>query len=163
MPKKHDWEGIKRDYVQGYFREDGSRFAEPRYSDVAKRHNVSESMMRKKGGEEKWTEHRRMFLARMEHEAKEKRIDAFTEHIVAFDAECAETAGRLLGMIKGKMNQAFTVGEDGRQMVTANATDLQALASALVKAQAVGRLSMGESTENNKTEWVTITPDLGMA
>lgn len=104
-----------------------------------------------------------MFRTRMEHAQSERRIDALADTIVKFDGECASTATALLSIIRGKMTQVVAVDASGRRDVTASTGDLQALASALVKAQTVGRLAMGESTENTKTEWAVITPDLGMA
>ena len=163
MPKKHDWEVIRRDYVQGYVREDGTRFSDPRYADVAMKHGVSESTIRKVGANENWPDQRNMFRTRMEHAQSERRIDALADTIVKFDGECASTATALLSIIRGKMTQVVAVDASGRRDVTASTGDLQALASALVKAQTVGRLAMGESTENTKTEWAVITPDLGMA
>ena len=163
MPRKHDWEAIRRDYVQGYARDDGSRFTEPRYADVAAKHRMSESTLRKVGAEERWPDQRNMFRTRVEHAQIEKRIDTLADTIVKFDAECAATATALLNIIRGKMAQAVEVDEKGKRVVTATTTDLQALAGALIKAQTVGRLAMGESTENTRGEWAVITADFGMA
>jgi hypothetical protein len=161
MPRKHDWEAARRDYVQGYEREDGSRHSEPTYAEIAKRTGISGSMMRKKGADENWAQQRNMFQSRMEHATQGRRIDVLADRIVQFDSDCASTATELLGMIRKKMEQAVIVDEEGvRQVTTA---DLQTIASALVKVQAVGRLAMGESTENVKSLVRTITLDLGTA
>ena len=163
MPRKHDWEAARRDYVQGYVKEDGSRHSEPTYAEIAKRTGISSSMMRKKGADENWAQQRNMFQTRMEHVTQEKRIDVLADQVVKFDSDCATTANALLNIIRGKMSQAVEVDATGRRQVVATTTDLQALASALVKAQAVGRLAMGESTENTKSLVRTITLDLGTA
>lgn len=143
VAKARNWALVKAAYVEGYER-DGVRVVEPLLDDVAKKFGIPLSTVRKRSMTEKWTDERHLFQKRLEEAKREKTTEVLASKGAEFDALSLRNADKKLRMIERmidraeKNNDGFTPGQ------------VRALAGALKDAQAVGRLALGDSTENTK-------------
>ena len=138
-----DWLPVKAAFVEGYDR-DGVRFAEPQLGDIAAKFGIPLSTIRKRSMIEKWAEERQLFQKRLEDARRERTTEVLASKGAEFDALSLRNADKKLRMIERMIDRAeksgdgFTPGQ------------VRALAGALKDAQAVGRLALGDSTENTK-------------
>lgn len=152
---ERDWVAIKSAYVQG-FEVDGVRLAEPTLFDVEKRFGVPESTLRKRSMTEKWSDERRLFQKRVEETTREKSTEILASKGAEFDALSLRVAERMLIRVAKAL--------DGKGVTPAQ---FRALAGTAKDAQAIGRLVMGDSTENQrlyaellqKPDLSSLTPD----
>lgn len=136
-----DWIAIKAAYVEGY-EKDGVRVIEPTLDDVAARHNVPISTIRKVSMKERWKDERQLFQHRLEEAKRAKSTEVLASKGAEFDALSLRVAEKKLKMIERIIDKAEKAGD------TLTPNQIQALAGGLKQGQYVGRLVMGDSTDN---------------
>lgn len=149
MPQKgnsRDYLQAKIDYVQGWV-EDGRRVGEPTVADVAKRHGIPTSTLFKKSMEHDWPEERKLFRQRLENAKLTRSSQILASKGAEFDALTMKAAGKLLQLALNALNPKLTPN------------GAAALSTAIRNAQHVGRLTLGDSTENSKID-ATVRPNL---
>lgn len=142
MPRaKADWVATKAAYVEG-FDKDGKRNAEPSLKDVCAKFGVPWGTLNKRATAEKWVDERALFRKRLEEARQEKKTDLLAGKGAEFDGKALRVAERLLAQVSAHL-------EKGEKDPLPH-DELRSLAQAAQRAQGVGRLAMGESTENAK-------------
>ena len=148
MPFKHDWDKVKREYVEGTMDKDGN-LTFSTLEDLSKKFKISFSTIRNKSARDGWPAERDIFQARLDQRRRENRIEILAGKASEFDAGIFRAAEIGLGHIKmhfvianEKMN-AQPAGKKEPLSITA----LDRLSKALERFQRVGRLALGEPTE----------------
>lgn len=141
--KKRDWAPVKAAFVEGY-ECDGVRLTEPQLGDVATKFGIPLSTVKKRSMIEKWTEERQLFQKRLEEAKREKTTEVLASKGAEFDALSLRNADKKLRMIERMIDRAEKIGDGFTP------AQVRSLAGALKDAQAVGRLALGDSTENTK-------------
>lgn len=131
----HDWVAIKAAFVQG-MEVEGKRVANPLLRDVAERFGASESTVKKRSMAEKWVDERLAFQAQLEARQRRQTTVAIAGEASAFNAKSLRVAEKIIDAIEKSLTGELT------------SVEVRQKAGALKDAQHVGRLAMGESTEN---------------
>jgi hypothetical protein len=141
----HDWKAIKREYVEGFMDGD-ARKANPTLDEVAARAGVHASVVRKHAAasNENWTAERELFQARLETAQREKTTQILASKGAEFDALSLRNAEKMFQLIEKQLDAALTANSS----VTLTPNQIAAIASGARQAQHVGRLVMGDSTDN---------------
>ena len=141
--KLRDWPAVKAAFVEGYER-DSVRFAEPQLGDVASKFGIPLSTIKKRAMIEKWTEERHLFQKRLEDAKRERTTEVLASKGAEFDALSLRSAEKLFKKIERQLDAALA--DKSTAPLTPN--QVAALATAAKQAQHVGRLVMGDSTDN---------------
>jgi hypothetical protein len=141
--RRHDWIAIKRRYVEGY-EVDGARYANPTMEEIAGHFEIHLSVVKKAAMREKWTDQRELFQSRLEVAQRERTTNVLASKGAEFDALSLRVAEKLFKKIEHRIDQAMKT-VDAIDLTPAQASQLAAAAKA---AQHVGRLVMGDSTDN---------------
>lgn len=136
--KKRDWAPVKAAFVEGYER-DGVRLAEPQLGDVATKFGIPLSTVKKRAMVEKWTAERQIFQKRLEGAKRERTTEVLVSKGAEFDNLNLSAAEVL---VKALLKRLLQKADE----LTPN--QLAAMAQALKGGQFVGRLVMGDSTDN---------------
>jgi hypothetical protein len=123
---KTDWTKIKQEFIEG---------ADIGYPALADKFKVNYVVLKRHAAKEKWTELRKLFQAKVQNLRTEKKSEIMASESVAFDSDCLNTARKILIAA----DKGIDTGEPVDKM-----------ASAVEKAQKIGRLAFGEATD--KTE-----------
>ncbi len=142
-PTMFDWVAIKAAYVQG-IEVDGKREANPTFDELAPRFGINVVTLRKRSMVEKWVEERQLFQSRLEEAQREKTTEVLASKGAEFDALSLRVAEKIFRKIERRIDDALK--EVGAKELTPNQT--QALSGAGKNAQYIGRLVMGDSTDN---------------
>lgn len=143
VAKERDWAPVKAAFIEGYERE-GVRLAEPQLGDVATKFGIPLSTVKKRSMIEKWTEERQLFQKRLEEAKREKTTEVLASKGAEFDALSLRSAEKLFKKIERQLDAALA--DKSTAPLTPN--QVAALATAAKQAQHVGRLVMGDSTDN---------------
>jgi hypothetical protein len=138
-----DWLAIKAAYVEGY-EESGARVAEPTLDALQAKFGISISTLRKRSMKEKWADERQLFQARLEEAKREKSTEVLASKGAEFDALSLRSAEKLFKKIERELDAVL----DGKSGASLTPNQIAALATAAKQAQHVGRLVMGDSTDN---------------
>lgn len=153
----HDWSPIKRRYVEGY-ELDGMRVANPTMDEIAAHFCIHVSVVKKEAMREKWTTERELFQTRLESATREKTTQILASKGAEFDALSLRNAEKLFRMIERQLDAAMTANS----ALTLTPNQVAALATGAKQAQHVGRLVMGDSTDNARLYAELLQkPDLG--
>lgn len=155
----HDWKAIKREYVEGIVI-DGVRKANPTMDEIAERFDIHVSIVRKRAATsaENWAAERDLFQARLETAQREKTTEILASKGAEFDAISLRNAEKMFKVIERQLDAAISANTP----LTLTPNQLAALASGARQAQHVGRLVMGDSTDNARLYAELLQkPDLG--
>ena len=134
--RKIPWGDVKREYVQGVER-DGKRVYPSQY-DLAERYGVSQSSIWRKAKAENWAVEREIFAVRVQSECSQKTIDSLSDEGSQFDLSAFRAANAGVKRVEEAMTKTALMSPD----------DMTKLASAPKTFHQVGRLALGESTDN---------------
>jgi hypothetical protein len=125
---------------------DGARKANPTLDEVAERAGVHVSLVRKHAmtSAENWTAERDLFQARLETAQREKTTEILASKGAEFDALSLRVAEKLFKKIETKIDNAMRANGP----VELSPAAVAQLSAAAKAAQHVGRLVMGDSTDN---------------
>ena len=146
MGKRHDWEPVKSEYIEGYTDSDGNHVW-PTLQQLSERHGISESTMRKRASQEDWANERNIFRQRVEHKRQEKRAEHLAGKASEFDAtifRASETATKHIQAHLAQTSERFRQSGGRDPMPLAQ---LEQLAKSLERYQKIGRLALGEATD----------------
>ena len=148
MPKIHDWDLVKREYVEGVIDKDGN-LVYPTLAELGKKHKISPDTMRKRSTADNWTNERNIFRTRLAQKHQENRLELLAGKASEFDAGIFRAAEIGLAHIKMhfvKANEAMAKAPEGQKNPLSTSA-LNTLSKALERFQRVGRLALGEPTE----------------
>lgn len=134
-------EEIRNKFVQGI---EDTRGGRKLYTldELAVDHNIAKPTLYKHAQKEEWQMQQKRFQDKYLEELDQKRRKELVQEAVNFDRTSLQLAKGLMGQIAQQL-RARTEDEDGIK-----SSHLQQLSSALVQAQRVGKLSLGQPTEN---------------
>lgn len=97
------WDEIRREYVQGILTPKGLHY--PSLSELAQRHGVSVSAIKKRAWKEKWAEERKKWKARLEEKIQEKRSEEIAREIVQLERKVVSIATISLNVAERKAKE----------------------------------------------------------
>jgi transposase-like protein len=103
MEEKHDWVTMRKEYTQGNITETGVSY--PTLQEIAERHGVNPSSLRRKAAEEDWTERRNIYVAKLEQKALEERTAKLAKEQAEWDFDIFKVTKNLLQYVKARMNE----------------------------------------------------------
>lgn len=144
---QHNWHPVKIDYVEGYVDDDGV-ICWPTLDQCAEKHGISPSTLKKRAANQNWSAEKEAYRNKLESARRERKVEEVAAKSAKFDKEVFRAAEAGLRHVQGHFlkAQAKLVRSEGREPM--NLRYLNDLANALEKFQRIGRLSLGETTEN---------------
>lgn len=136
MARRIPWDDIKREYVQGTER-DGNRVY-PSQRDLAEKYGMNNSTIGRRAKAEDWSVQREIFASKLQAECKQKTIESLSDEGSQFDLSAFRAANAGVKRVEEAMTKTAPMSPD----------DMTKLASALKTFHQVGRLALGESTDN---------------
>jgi len=146
MPKKHDWDKLKSEYVEGYTDPAGATVF-PTLHDLGKRHGISESTIRKRSAQDDWATERDIYRQRIEQKRRENKADDLAAKASEFDQRIFQGAEIALKHITAHFAKANERASASRGADVMTLHQLEQLARALERYQKIGRLALGEATD----------------
>lgn len=140
-PHQSLYEHIKIAFVEGELDNKNNRIW-PTLPKLAKKFKLNITTIDKHALNENWKILRSQFQLKLESVRQDMRIESLSKEIVMFDNLCFETAKFLIERIKEKL-----IGSN-------DLYSMESIARTLEKAQKVGRLASGESTDNTRKDLV---------
>jgi len=146
LPFKHDWESIKKDYVEGVEGEDGLTF--PTLINLSEKYNVPMSTLTKRSSMEDWQTERNIYRKKIEDARRDKQAEVMASRAANFDSEVLKIAEAGLKHVQGHFLAAHDAFREsnGRNPMPMNS--LETLSRSLERFHRIGRLALGETTEN---------------
>jgi hypothetical protein len=142
---RHDWIAIRSAFVEGT-EINGAFLVNPSLGQVAEKFGCAPGNMRRIAGEEKWIEQRGIYQARIEQGARDKKVLTMAAKGAEFDAKNLEIASALLSLVKVTINQEIQALQADSNY-TPTMSKLKDASFVQEKAQRIGRLALGDTTE----------------
>lgn len=136
-----NWPEIRRDFVEG-LRDAEGNVTWPTLRELAKRWKVSFAAIESQADRGKWLEARDTNKIVAEEAARRERFMDIARRAVAFDEKAFTVANALLTFAQNRL------AIHAQQQTIPTVREMRELAEVALKAQHVGRLAVGESTEN---------------
>lgn len=185
MSNVFDWDSIKADYVQGFWRTDpetGVRHIYyPTLEDVAGKHSCSLGHLKNVAGRDKWRYQRSVFRAKINEYQQERRTSLFFSESAQLDAFVLSASKDLGKLVQQKIGQLQPGADEETEnnlnaqpeyaalerMIGLKATkpnfktsDLHTLAKTLDILQVIGRRAVGEPISGiNQHDTAAVQPD----
>ena len=148
------WQRVRAAYVQGVEDENGFRRF-PTYQQLEAEYNVNYGTIALRCKKQGWQEERAIFERKLKEDIDAKKRKELLKASVEFDSSSLKLAkaiqaeiGQLLVAAQYERQKIAQGLEPERKIFTSSA--LSSMAMALATAQKVGRLALGESTENGR-------------
>jgi len=140
MGRRIDWVKIKREYVESNIT----------LEELAKKHNISLSTLKKRSARETWSTERNLFGTKTELKRQEKQSELLASEASSFDNLCLRVARSAIGIIENQIN---TLQEQMKNSKVDAFTErqvrlLEKLSNSLKQLQSVGKVALGENPEN---------------
>lgn len=133
---KIPWEQIRQEYVQGVEQE-GSRVY-PSQRDLADKYGMDPATIGRKAKADNWSAQRDIFISKLTAESQQKTLDSLSDDASEFNLLTFQAA-------QAAVERIHNVLTDSNQRI--NTDDLAKLSSAMKNFQAVGRLALGQTTD----------------
>jgi hypothetical protein len=144
---RHDWVKIRAAYVEGCD-VNGTFKHEPAIREIAGIFGVNEVTVRRISAKEGWLQQRSLYVTKVEQARREQRADNMASKAAEFDGKVLETAEALLSLSRRELNRLLTAAKADGKAAT-SLTMLKDISAIAEKAQRIGRLAMGESTDES--------------
>ena len=136
------WAKARELYIQGRQTVEGLKY--PTYEEISKECGLKAQTIRAKAARENWTLQRKQFVKKVSDLTNEKKSTVMVGESVEFDSICLEKARKIID----RVDRGLESGEPVEKM-----------ASALEKAQKVGKLAFGENPEADKDVTINVKYD----
>ena len=136
---------IRTEFVQGLEQDTGDRKVFT-LDDLIKKHNVASATLYRTARKEGWKAQREQFEYQLQEELNEKRIKSLGQVGIDLDDEFIAMSKDIIKQVKYYFNinqQAMSV-----KSKTLKPSELLALCNGLITAQKLGKIALGETTEN---------------
>ena len=157
MPKHTEdiIEAIRQDFVQGVLEESERRY--PTIEELAKKYEIPSVTLYRKSTAQSWKQQRMDFQKNLQIEIDAKRQNKLAKDAVDFDENNLRIAKALQNEIVALLSFSNRARQDANRPYF-SPSSLNSLSMALSTCQRVGRLALGESTDNtNITNDTTVT------
>lgn len=136
---KINWEYLKAKYIEGYRAEDSS-ITYPTLEALALEAHIKPQTLRIKAGKENWITARNLYTKKITDLRQEKKSELLATESATLDSKCLETVNDGVDEIKRRFKLI-------KETKAGKSTDIAILAKALDSLQKIGRLAMGENTD----------------
>jgi len=148
MKGKHDWQKIKHEYISGIVDKHG-RVYYLTLDEVGERNGCVASYVRKRAAEEKWTEHRNVYLAKLEQKELDAKTSKLAKEQANFDFKIAKTTNDFVEFVVREISaweERWKKNHDDRP----SADKMERLSRVLKNLQDIGKRAYGEETPTQK-------------
>ena len=138
---------IRTEFVQGMEMESGERIS---YSlnELMKKHNVAQTTLYRRARKENWKMQKEQFLAKLENQLDEQRVQILAKESKRFDDKSIKIANELMESV------ALIIKRNSASMELRTRgyppSQLLSLANTALTAQKLAKLALGEAQENIK-------------
>ena len=134
LRKKHDWEPVKTDYVEGMLDDHGQHIW-PTALDLANKYDIGVEVIRKKCASSRWLEQRNAYKTRLDIERQQQMVKAMAGKAVILNEEVYNTASDGIELIKQRFEFLLsTVGSELDPSRLSNLKHRVAMGETLTKA-----------------------------
>tara|TARA_R100001460_G_scaffold2629_1_gene8394 strand:- start:23027 stop:23599 length:573 start_codon:yes stop_codon:yes gene_type:complete len=144
-------EEIRELYVTGTEDATGDRVY-PSIESLAKDFNVAVVTLFRKAREGDWKEQRQIFEKKLAEEKDAKKREMMVKESVEFDARNLNLAKAMQGQITHLLSQGARAIASNNTAKPFSPESLTKLATALISVQKIGRLALGDSTDNTRID-----------
>lgn len=131
MAARHNWEEIKKDYVEGIMID--GKLTYPSQTDISVKYGIDPATIGRKASKDQWSVQREIFVSKTTEKRQEKKSEVISNEGSKFDLDCFNLAKESLE--KARLFLDTCVAPD----------DFNKLATAMKSIQAVGKASLGDS------------------
>lgn len=140
-------EEIRQEFVQGKEDESGERLYQ-NIEELSKKYNIPSVTLYRKSQEGAWREQKKLFKDTLQIETDMLKAKKMANEAKEFDSASLKIAKALQSEIVGLLQQSNKRRKQGIETPYFSPSALNSLGMALHTCQRVGRLALGESTEN---------------
>ena len=142
-------EELRELYVQGIQDINGNR-QYPSIEQLVKDHNVAKVTLFRKSSSEDWKGQRALFEQRLAKEKDAQRVQNLVKESVEFDSRNLNIAKAMQGQVTHLIRLAAQEIQENELRRPFSPVALERLAGAVMSIQKIGRLALGETTENTQ-------------
>ena len=142
-------EELRELYVQGIQDVNGNR-QYPSIEQLSKDHNVAKVTLFRKSSSEDWKGQRALFEQRLAKEKDAQRVENLVKESVEFDSRNLNIAKAMQGQVTHLIRLAAQEIQENELRRPFSPVALERLAGAVMSIQKIGRLALGETTENTQ-------------
>lgn len=142
-------EELRELYVQGIQDAQGHR-QYPSIEQLAQDHNVAKVTLFRKSSSEDWRGQRALFEQRLGQKNDAERLENLIKESVAFDSRNLNIAKAMQGQVTHLIRLAAEEIQANETRRPFTPVGIERLANAVLAIQKIGRLALGESTENTQ-------------
>ena len=139
-------EKIRQAYVAGVETADGRDY--PSIEELSKQYKIPAITLFRRSAKENWREQRVKFTEKLQQDIDQAKQKQLIKENKDFDTNNLSIAKRLQDEIVSVLNLSERKREEGIEKPMLNPSSLYSLGMALQTCQKVGRLALGETTEN---------------
>lgn len=139
---KHDWETIRREYVEGWQNGEGRHL--PSLEELGKKYGIHPGNIRRKAAEDGWVDARNTFDAKVVRAREKKASELLAHYAVTFDRRVLTVAERLVELIARSL-APYEIPEIGPPRPPPDSLILRRLAGALKNAHEVAQRALGQT------------------
>lgn len=150
-------ERIRQEYVQGVTNDQGERVY-PSIDTLTEKHNVAKATLFRRSQSQDWKSQRTRFEFELSQKKDSVKRDELAKESIHFDGRNLNLAKALQQQISHLLQSAMREITDNQLRRPFSPVALERLANALLVTQKVGRLALGDSTENTSIN-ATITQE----
>lgn len=146
LSNKYDWHNIKREYVEGRIDKDNKQIW-PTMKQLSLKYGIPPAYLRRIAASQKWTIEKNNYVTNYEHAKQSEKIKYLAQKSAKFDGKCIKIAEEGIKKIEDFLFRKQDIEEDGTKIIL-TIDDLELAAKTLERFQKVGRLALGNSTDN---------------
>jgi len=147
IPKKHPWSRVKIEYIEGHIDDDNNQVW-PTMKQLSIKHAIPFAYLRKIASDQKWTIEKNNYITHYEHVRQQEKIKFLAKKSTKFDERCIKIAEEGIIKIEKYLCEPIIEGDEGKAHIFFNIDSLELIAKTLEKFQKIGRLALGNSTDN---------------
>jgi len=147
IPKKHPWYKVKIEYIEGHLDKDNNQVW-PTMKQLSLKHAIPFAYLRKIASAQKWTIEKNNYITHYEHVRQQEKIKFLAKKSAKFDEKCIKIAEKGIEKIEQYLCNPIIEGEEDKAHIFFNIDNLELIAKTLEKFQKIGRLALGNSTDN---------------
>jgi len=145
--KKHPWFRVKTEYIEGYIDDENNQIW-PTMKQLSLKHAIPFAYLRKIASEQKWTIEKNNYITHFEHIRQQEKIKHLAKKSTKFDERCIKIAEEGITKLEKHLCEPIIEGDEGETRAFFRVDDLELIAKTLEKFQKIGRLALGNSTDN---------------
>lgn len=147
VSNKYDWVTVRTEYVEG-MQDENDNHKWPTMKELSIKYAIPHAYLRRIAASEKWKDEKNNFITNYEHARHTEKIKFLAKKSAKFDENCINIAEEGIRKIKDTIfNAEKQITEKGVRILM-GIEELESIAKTLEKFQKIGRLALGNSTDN---------------